>query len=197
MNVVARRPCTLLMLFTVSILETASLPSWLYGRRRSPYHPRTQPCKSPSHAPLISSCDTMSSSSYFLYPIHLNITFMYSSPTFAPPSSLYPTATTTTPMTKPNPHTHKLTTPSPPQINHTSRLKAPLLILSGAVDNIVPPNQAQLMADRINKEGEGDGGRTVELKIYEGEGHVFAKGSTLEDMEVRRERWFRRWLVGE
>jgi dipeptidyl aminopeptidase/acylaminoacyl peptidase len=53
------------------------------------------------------------------------------------------------------------------------------------------------MADRINKEGDGDGGRTVELKIYEGEGHVFAKGTTLEDMEVRRERWFRRWLVGD
>ena len=109
-NVVARRPCTLLMLFTVSILETASLSSWLYGRRRSPYHSRTQPCKSPSHAPLISNCDTMSSFPYFLYTTHLSITFMYSSPTFAPPSSLYPT--TTTPITKPNPHTHKLIPPT-------------------------------------------------------------------------------------
>ena len=60
------------------------------------------------------------------------------------------------------------------------------------------------MADKIRSAAEGSGSegektseRVVELKIYEGEGHVFAKGSTLEDMEVRRERWFRRWLVGD
>jgi len=53
------------------------------------------------------------------------------------------------------------------------------------------------MADKIKTEGSDGEERTVELKIYDGEGHVFAKGSTLEDMEVRRERWFRRWLVGE
>ena len=71
-------------------------------------------------------------------------------------------------------------------------IKAPMLILSGADDNIVPPNQAQMMADKIRKNGG-----TVELAIYPGEGHVFSKGTTLEDMEVRREAWFRKYLVGE
>jgi dipeptidyl aminopeptidase/acylaminoacyl peptidase len=67
-----------------------------------------------------------------------------------------------------------------------------MLILSGEDDNICPPNQSQLMADRIKSNGG-----TVELATYPGEGHVFAKGTTLEDMEVRREKWFRKYLVGD
>jgi dipeptidyl aminopeptidase/acylaminoacyl peptidase len=66
-----------------------------------------------------------------------------------------------------------------------------MLILSGADDNIVPPNQAHMLADKIRANGG-----IVDLAIYPGEGHVFAKGTTLEDMEVRREAWFRKYLVG-
>jgi dipeptidyl aminopeptidase/acylaminoacyl peptidase len=59
------------------------------------------------------------------------------------------------------------------------------------VDEIVPPNQAHLMAEKIQK-----GGGTVEVHVCEGEGHIFQKGSSLKNMEVRREAWFRRYLVG-
>ena len=78
-------------------------------------------------------------------------------------------------------------------IHFTDRIKAPLLILSGADDNVVPPNQAHLMADKIRASGQSP----VEVKVYEGEGHIFSKASTLKDMEVRREAWFRKYLVGE
>jgi dipeptidyl aminopeptidase/acylaminoacyl peptidase len=77
-------------------------------------------------------------------------------------------------------------------VNHTASIKAPMLILSGADDNIVPPNQAHMLADKIRSSGG-----TVEVAVYPGEGHIFSKGSTLEDMEVRRESWFRMFLVGE
>jgi dipeptidyl aminopeptidase/acylaminoacyl peptidase len=75
-------------------------------------------------------------------------------------------------------------------IHWTENIKAPMLILSGEVDEIVPPNQAHLMAEKIKT-----GGGTVEVRVYEGEGHNFVKGSTLEDMEIRREAWFRKYLV--
>ena len=75
-------------------------------------------------------------------------------------------------------------------IHWTANIKAPMLILSGEVDEIVPPNQAHLMAEKIQK-----GGGTVEVRVYGGEGHMFQKGSSLKDMEVRREAWFRKYLV--
>ena len=75
-------------------------------------------------------------------------------------------------------------------IHLTDKIKAPMLILSGGADQVVPPNQANLMADKIRQ-----GGGAVELKVYEGEGHIFVKGETLQDMEVRRERWFRKYLL--
>jgi hypothetical protein len=46
------------------------------------------------------------------------------------------------------------------------------------------------MAERIQK-----GGGTMEVHVYEGEGHVFQKGLSLKDMEVRRKVWFRKDLV--
>ena len=78
-------------------------------------------------------------------------------------------------------------------INSAQQIKAPMLIFSGADDNVVPPNQAYMLAEKIKEGGKAD----VEVKVYTGEGHIFSQGSTLKDMEVRREQWFRRYLVGE
>lgn len=75
-------------------------------------------------------------------------------------------------------------------IHWTRSIKAPILILSGGVDEIMPPNQANLMAEKFKTVGA-----TVEVCAYEGEGHNFVKGSTLKDMEIRREAWFRKYLV--
>jgi dipeptidyl aminopeptidase/acylaminoacyl peptidase len=75
-------------------------------------------------------------------------------------------------------------------ITHAADIAAPILIINGAGDAIVPPNQARQLAKKI--EGTGT---PVELVIYEGEGHIFSKGSTLEDIERRRYAWFEKYLA--
>lgn len=80
-------------------------------------------------------------------------------------------------------------------IHSADQIKAPPLILSGADDNVVLPNQAYMLANKI-----GAGGKAaveVEVILYAGEGHNFAQVSTLKYMEVRHEMWFRKHLVGQ
>lgn len=55
-------------------------------------------------------------------------------------------------------------------INFIARVKAPLLILAGAHDPRCPKTEAQQVADAIKKQGG-----TAILKIYENEGHGFAR----------------------
>ena len=75
-------------------------------------------------------------------------------------------------------------------ITHAANIKAPILMMSGTADPICPPNQNTMLEAKIK-----EAGTPVELALYEGEGHIFSKGSTLKDMEVRREKWFRKYLV--
>ena len=77
-------------------------------------------------------------------------------------------------------------------ITRASQIKAPILIMGGDIDPICPPNQQTMLAEKIKESGT-----TVELRMYEGEGHIFTKGTTLKDMEVKREAWFRKYLVDE
>ncbi|KAK6380710.1 hypothetical protein LTS17_004910 [Exophiala oligosperma] len=74
-------------------------------------------------------------------------------------------------------------------INHASQVKAPTLIINGSDDAIVPPNQAYNLAEMIKAAGT-----EVEVKVYDGEGHIFSKGDTLSDIETRRFQWFERFL---
>src|SRR5206468_3090577 len=55
-------------------------------------------------------------------------------------------------------------------INFVDQIKAPLLILAGANDPRCPKTEAEQVASAIKKHGG-----VVELKIYENEGHGFAK----------------------
>ena len=75
-------------------------------------------------------------------------------------------------------------------ISHASKITAPMLIISGADDPIVPPNQAYNLA-RLVKEA----GTPVDIKVYDGEGHIFNKGSSLSDIEKRRYEWFEQYLA--
>lgn len=59
---------------------------------------------------------------------------------------------------------------------HIDQIKAPLLLLQGAEDAVVPLNQAVAMHDALVKRGNA-----VALKIYEGEGHGFRKADTIRD----------------
>jgi dipeptidyl aminopeptidase/acylaminoacyl peptidase len=72
--------------------------------------------------------------------------------------------------------TYRLRSP----LTHVDRLSSPLLLLQGALDAVVPLNQATGIYDAIRARG-GD----VELVVYEAEGHGFRLGTTIEDHWVR------------
>jgi len=59
-------------------------------------------------------------------------------------------------------------------IHHLDRLGCPMLILQGADDKVVPPNQAVAMADAVRAKG-----LPVELVIFEGEGHGFRRAENI------------------
>ena len=61
-------------------------------------------------------------------------------------------------------------------INHVDALNCPMLLLQGAEDAVVPPNQAETMAAAVAAKG-----LDVELIIFEGEGHGFRKAETIRD----------------
>ncbi|NKX93233.1 S9 family peptidase [Sanguibacter hominis ATCC BAA-789] len=60
-------------------------------------------------------------------------------------------------------------------IHHTDRLSAPMILLQGTEDTVVPPNQAQTMADAVAARG-----LDVELILFEGERHGFRKAETIQ-----------------
>ena len=60
-------------------------------------------------------------------------------------------------------------------VNQVDRLNCPMLILQGADDAVVPPNQAETMARAVAAKG-----LEVELIVFEGEGHGFRKAETVE-----------------
>ena len=59
---------------------------------------------------------------------------------------------------------------------HIDEITAPLLLLQGAEDRVVPPSQAHAMYDALVAKGNA-----VALKIYEGEGHGFRRATTIRD----------------
>ncbi|AKU18453.1 S9 family peptidase [Luteipulveratus mongoliensis] len=60
-------------------------------------------------------------------------------------------------------------------VNHVDQLDCAMLLLQGADDKVVPPNQATAMADAVRAKG-----KPVALKIFEGEGHGFRRSETLK-----------------
>lgn len=59
-------------------------------------------------------------------------------------------------------------------INQIDRLDSPMLLLQGLDDRVVPPNQAEMIADAVRAKG-----LPVSLIMYEGEGHGFRKAETV------------------
>ncbi len=59
-------------------------------------------------------------------------------------------------------------------IHHVDRLSAPILLLQGLDDKVVPPNQAEAMADAARAKG-----LPVALILFEGEGHGFRRSETI------------------
>eukprot|EP00547_Thalassionema_nitzschioides_P010038 CAMPEP_0194224810 /NCGR_PEP_ID=MMETSP0156-20130528/38204_1 /TAXON_ID=33649 /ORGANISM="Thalassionema nitzschioides, Strain L26-B" /LENGTH=650 /DNA_ID=CAMNT_0038956519 /DNA_START=286 /DNA_END=2235 /DNA_ORIENTATION=- len=61
-------------------------------------------------------------------------------------------------------------------IESVDTLSCPILLLQGAEDKVVPPNQAEMMHKAVVKKGI-----SACLKIYEGEQHVFRQAENIED----------------
>ncbi|KAI8996684.1 alpha/beta-hydrolase [Trametes punicea] len=59
-------------------------------------------------------------------------------------------------------------------VNKADQIKAPLLVLQGSIDAVVPPNQAELIVSNIKKRN----GR-VEYVVFEGEGHGWRKAENI------------------
>lgn len=75
-------------------------------------------------------------------------------------------------------------------INLAELITAPLLILQGKDDEVVPPAQSEVIADRLRALG-----RTVELHLYDGEGHGWQRPETTEDELARVEGFLDRHVL--
>jgi dipeptidyl aminopeptidase/acylaminoacyl peptidase len=75
-------------------------------------------------------------------------------------------------------------------VNRVEGITAPLLILQGSADRVVPPAQSQAVADRLQALG-----RTVELHGYEGEGHGWGRPETVVDELARTASFLRRHVL--
>jgi dipeptidyl aminopeptidase/acylaminoacyl peptidase len=75
-------------------------------------------------------------------------------------------------------------------VTHAAEISVPLLVLQGANDKVVPPAQAKLLVDAMQRAG-----RTVEYQVYEGEGHGWRNVATIEDELRRTESFLRKWVL--
>ena len=60
-------------------------------------------------------------------------------------------------------------------VHHTDRLSAPIVLLQGTEDKVVPPNQAEQMAEAVRAKG-----LPVAVVMFEGEGHGFRRAENIE-----------------
>ncbi|KAJ9478365.1 hypothetical protein PHBOTO_001927 [Pseudozyma hubeiensis] len=75
-------------------------------------------------------------------------------------------------------------------IFYASRIKAPILLLQGSEDKVVPKSQADQFVEELKK-GGGKEGKDWRYKVYEGEGHGFRKGENVKDSLEEELRWWR------
>ena len=77
-------------------------------------------------------------------------------------------------------------------LTYLAHVKAPLLVLAGGNDTRVPRTEAEQVVSFL-----GNAGKTVETKVYAGEGHGFYKRENQIDALERTVAWFDRYLNGE
>jgi dipeptidyl aminopeptidase/acylaminoacyl peptidase len=75
-------------------------------------------------------------------------------------------------------------------ITLAEHITSPLLILQGDADVVVPIAQSRAIAERLRALG-----RTVEMQVYEGEGHGWGKPDTIIDELERIESFLRRHVL--
>nr|GAT54164.1 predicted protein [Mycena chlorophos] len=74
-------------------------------------------------------------------------------------------------------------------VTHADKIVAPLLILQGEMDRVVPKEQAEIIYESIKRRGG-----VVEYKLYPGEGHGFRKEETIIDSLERERNFYERVL---
>ena len=77
-------------------------------------------------------------------------------------------------------------------LSHAGYITAPVLLLQGTEDKVVPPSQTKEMEKKILE----NGGK-VKVVMFEGEGHGFRQKQNIKDSLDEEEKWFRVTLVGE
>ncbi|MGH8985008.1 MAG: prolyl oligopeptidase family serine peptidase [Acidimicrobiia bacterium] len=75
-------------------------------------------------------------------------------------------------------------------VTHAAAMSAPVLVLQGVADKVVPPAQARVMVDAMR-----DGGAPVEYHEYEGEGHGWSHADTVADALERIDGFLTRWVL--
>ncbi len=70
------------------------------------------------------------------------------------------------------------------------RIQSPLLVLQGTADEVVPPSQSETVVKRLQALG-----RTVELKLYDDEGHGWNRPETIIDELTTIESFLRRHVL--
>jgi dipeptidyl aminopeptidase/acylaminoacyl peptidase len=75
-------------------------------------------------------------------------------------------------------------------VHRAASIRAPLLILQGTDDEVVSPAQSDRIAERLRAAGG-----TVELHLYEGEGHGWGRPETVVDELERTESFLRRHVL--
>ncbi|KAG8931269.1 hypothetical protein FRC02_002991 [Tulasnella sp. 418] len=71
-------------------------------------------------------------------------------------------------------------------VHHAEKIVAPLLVLQGDVDAVVPPSQAEAIVEKIKKRGG-----KVEYILFEGEGHGWRKAETVKAALEKEESWYK------
>jgi dipeptidyl aminopeptidase/acylaminoacyl peptidase len=75
-------------------------------------------------------------------------------------------------------------------VNVADRIRAPLLILQGSADKVVPPAQSLAVAEAVRASGG-----VVEHHVYEDEGHGWSRPGTVVDELERTESFLRRHVL--
>ena len=74
-------------------------------------------------------------------------------------------------------------------LSYLGQIEAPLLALAGGNDIRVPPSEAEQVVQFLSSAG-----KTVDSKVYEGEGHGFFKRENQIDALERTVAWFDRYM---
>ena len=75
-------------------------------------------------------------------------------------------------------------------VNFAAQIERPLAIFQGEIDQVVPQEQSDMVADALKKSGTPH-----EYHIYEGEGHGWRKSETIEHYYEAVDAFLRKHVV--